>query len=238
VLSTPDDGARFRDYRGKPMKRRHQITSSDGSVSDGLYECEPDLEMAGLPARLDGRTVLDIGCSDGGHSFAAEARGATVTGIDSQESPRNEGRNFFEQTRDEMGMSATYESVSLADFAARSPEPFDHVLYFNVLYHVEDLIGAARDLFAVTKPGGQLHVKTLVSSPIPERLQKYLPGNWGNAMPPAFRFEEGGLDGDPTCFFTPNPPAVLALLRHVGFTDVEIQARDVNRLFVGARRPA
>jgi len=195
------------------------------------------LEMAGLPSRLDGQTVLDIGCSDGGHSFAAERRGATVTGIDSQESPRNEGRNFFEQSRDELGLNATYESISLVDFAARSPEPFDHVLYFNVLYHVEDLIGAARDLLALTKPGGQLYVKTLVASPIPERLQKFLPTNWGKAMPPVFRFEEGGVDGDPTCFFTPNPPAVLALLRHVGFVDVEISARNVNRLFVRAVRP-
>lgn len=219
------------------MKRRHRIVGVGGALSDGDYECEPDLERAGLPARLDGQTVLDIGCSDGGHSFAAERRGAIVTGIDSQESPRNEGRNFFEQTRDELGLSATYEGVSLADFAARSPEPFDHVLYFNVLYHVEDVIGAARDLFAVVKPGGRLYVKTLVDSPIPERFQRFLPPNWGLIMPPSFRFEESGRDGDPTCYFTPNPPAVLALLRHAGFVDVQVQAREVNRLFVSATHP-
>lgn len=219
------------------MKRRHRISRLDGTVSSGDYSCEPDLELAGVPAVLDGQRLLDIGCSDGGHSFAAEARGATVTGIDSQESPRNEGRNFFEHTRDELGFHATYESVSLADFAARQPEPFDHVLYFNVLYHVEDLIGAARDLFTVTRKGGHLYVKTLVDSPIPERLQRYLPANWGVAIPPSFRFEETGRDGDPTCYFTPNPPAVLALLRHVGFSDVSIRARDVNRLYVRATRP-
>lgn len=219
------------------MKRRHRIVRPDGTTSEGDYGCEPDLDLAGVPASLHGQTLLDIGCSDGGHSFAAEARGAEVTGIDSQESPRNEGRNFFEQTRDELGLRATYRSVSLAEFAAQSPEPFDHVLYFNVLYHVEDVIGAGRDLFTVTRPGGTVYVKTLVDSPVPERLQRYLPANWGVLMPPSFRFEESGRDGDPTCFFTPNPPAVLALLRHSGFTDVSIRAREVNRLFVRARRP-
>ncbi len=219
------------------MKRRHRIPIADGSLTEGDYDCEPDLDLVGLPARLDGQTLLDIGCSDGGHSFAAEQRGAVVTGIDSQESPRNEGRNFFEVTRDELGLSATYEHATLAEYAARSPEPFDHVLYFNVLYHVEDVIGAARDLFTVTKPGGHLYLKTLVDSPVPERLQRYLPANWGMLMPPAFRFEESGRDGDPTCYFTPNPPAVLALLRHAGFTDVTVRGREVNRLFVRATRP-
>ena len=219
------------------MKRRHRVPDRAGHLTDGDYECAPDFDLAGVPATLDGQTLLDIGCSDGGHSFEAERRGAIVTGIDSQESPRNEGRNFFEQTRDELGLSASYEGVSLADFAARSPQPFDHVLYFNVLYHVEDVIGAARDLFAVTKPGGSLYVKTLVDSPIPERLQRYLPANWGLQMPPSFRFEEHGRDGDPTCYFTPNPPAVVALLRQAGFTDVQVQAREVNRLFVRAVHP-
>ncbi|MGI9605134.1 MAG: class I SAM-dependent methyltransferase [Acidimicrobiales bacterium] len=219
------------------MKRRHQVITADGSISEGDYECEPDLERVGLPASLAGETLLDIGCSDGGHSFAAEARGAIVTGIDSQESPRNEGRNFFELTRDELGYSATYEGVSLAEFVARGPQSFEHVLYFNVLYHVEDVIGASRDLFAVTRPGGRVYVKTLVDSLIPERLQRLLPTRWGVMMPPAFRFEEGGLDGDATCYFTPNPPAVLALLRSAGFVDVMVKARDVNRLYVQATRP-
>lgn len=220
------------------MKRRHRIEGGDGTLTEGDYECEPDLELAGVPASLDGQTLLDIGCSDGGHSFAAEKRGAVVTGIDSEESPANEGTNWFRTTKEQLGYAATYEAIDLAGFAARSPEPFDHVLYFNVLYHVEDVMGAARDLFAVTRPGGHLYVKTLVDSRIPETLQVVLPRSWGTWGRPAFTFEEGGRDGDPTCYWTPNPAGVVALLRNVGFVDVEVRARKVNRLFVSARRPA
>ena len=79
---------------------RHTI-EGDGFKSEGLYECESDLESAAVPADLTGKSVLDIGCSDGGHSFLCERRGATVTGIDSQESPRNEGRNGFTYAREQ-----------------------------------------------------------------------------------------------------------------------------------------
>ena len=119
---------------------RHTI-EGDGFKSEGLYECESDLESAAVPADLTGKSVLDIGCSDGGHSFLCERRGATVTGIDSQESPRNEGRNGFTYAREQLGMQASYHPLSLNDFADQTTETFDHILCFNVLYHVVDPIG-------------------------------------------------------------------------------------------------
>lgn len=219
------------------MKRRHQVPIDGSELTEGDYPCEPDLVRVGLPRELDGKTVLDVGCSDGGHSFAAEQRGATVTAIDSEESPRNEGRNWFLDTREAVGSSATYEAVSLADYAARGTEAFDHVMCFNVLYHVEDQIGAARDLFTLTKPGGHLHLKTLIDSHLPERLQRYLPDDWRAGATPRFTFTEHGVDGDPTSYWKPNTAGVLALLRFAGFAEVEVKARDVNRLFVSATRP-
>lgn len=219
------------------MKRRHQIPDQQGGLTEGDYPCEPDLVRVGLPARLDGETLLDVGCSDGGHSFAAEQRGAIVTAIDSEESPANEGRNWFLDTRDRIGSDAGYEAVSLRDFALRHAGPFDHVLCFNVLYHVEDQVGAARDLFTLTKPGGRLYLKTLVQSRIPERLQRFLPADWAATAGPRFVFTEHGIDGDPTSYWKPNAAGVLAILRHAGFVDVEIRDRVVNRLFVSATRP-
>ncbi len=115
---------------------RHRIDLPGEGKTDGFKDPEVDLDLVRVPNSLAGERLLDIGCSDGGHSFACEKRGASVTGLDDQSSPRNEGRNNFELARATLGSSATYVHGNTVDFAASTPEPFDRVLHFNVLYHV------------------------------------------------------------------------------------------------------
>lgn len=205
--------------------------------TDGKYRCEPDLEQAGVPDDLTGRTVLDVGCSDGGHTFLCEKRGAAVVGIDSGESPRNEGRNGFEIARDSLGSSAEYHRATLHEFAIMTERTFDHVLCFNVLYHVTDPWGTIVDLFELTAPGGTTHIKSLVHSRLPARLQAVIPAGWGLSASPQMTFVENAYDGDPTCWWIPNPSAIVALMHRAGFEDVEVTGRDLNRLFVRGTRP-
>lgn len=215
---------------------RHTIELGHGATA-GKYHCEPDLEQARVPADLTGQTVLDIGCSDGGHTFLCEGRGASVVGIDSGESPRNEGRNGFEIARDSLGSNAEYHRSTLAEFAATTDRTFDHVLCFNVLYHVVDPMGTVIDLVKLTTPGGTAYLKSLVHSRIPSRLQSILPPDWRLTASPELTFVEDSYDGDPTCWWIPNPSAMVALMRRAGFENVEATARDRNRLFVRGVRP-
>lgn len=54
----------------------HTIDLGGGLVTPGVYDLRPYLEQFGVPARVDGKTVLDVGPGNGFFSFAFEARGA------------------------------------------------------------------------------------------------------------------------------------------------------------------
>src|SRR5439155_6709340 len=54
----------------------HQMTLAPGITTLGVYEPARRLQRIGLPERLDGLTVLDVGAWDGFYSFEAERRGA------------------------------------------------------------------------------------------------------------------------------------------------------------------
>ena len=154
---------------------RHDIDLPGEGRTVGFYDPALDLDRTGVPALLDGERVLDVGCSDGGHTFLCEQRGASVLGIDDQSSPRNEGRNNFAYTKERIGASAEYRQGRTGDLVAASEPPFDRILHFNVLYHVEDLIGEARNLHALLRPGGTLHLKTKFLTDLPARATSRVP---------------------------------------------------------------
>src|SRR5712692_3071912 len=64
----------------------HRIDLGHGIVTPGMYDPGAVLDRIGIPERLDGRSVLDIGAYDGFFSFEAERRGASrVLATDSYE---------------------------------------------------------------------------------------------------------------------------------------------------------
>jgi len=211
---------------------RHSINLPGVGSTRGFYDPADDLMRTEVPQNLDGERVLDVGCSDGGHAFLCEARGATVLGIDDESSPRNEGRNNFEFSRERLGSSVAYRRSTVQELVATNEPPFDRVLHFNVLYHVEDLLGEARALRALITPGGTLHLKTKFLTDVPARATSLVPQNVWHRLRPKIGFIESDIAGDATCYFVPTISAVSALLRRSGFTDVELTAVHEDRAYL------
>src|SRR3712207_2327474 len=86
-----------------------------------------------LPANLEGRSVLDIGCNAGFYSMEMKRRGAgRVVGIDSDERYLAQAR-FAAET---LGYdNIEFQMLSVYDVAALG-ERFDVVIFMGVLYHL------------------------------------------------------------------------------------------------------
>src|SRR5262245_28312263 len=112
--------------------------------------------------------------------------------------------------------------IEVVDLSPESVGVFDLVLFLGVLYHLTDPLRALQSIFSVT--GSHLLLETHVDLP-------YCPH-------PAMRFYPNGqLSGDPTSFWGPNPAAVEAMLRWVGFRRVErVARRKVRRPALVGRR--
>lgn len=204
----------------------HSIELAPGVVTPGLDDTRGRLDLLRLPADLSGRTVLDVGAWDGFFSFEAERRGAArVVAADSFAwSGTSWGsKDGFELARRCLGSRVEDVEVDVLELDAERLGRFDLVLFLGVLYHMRHPLLALEKVAAVT--GAQLVVETAVDCTWTRR--------------PAAAFYPGhGLSPDPTNWWGPNPEAVVAMLRTVGFERVEVVSPDswAYRLARSARR--
>ena len=110
--------------------------------------------------RLDvrpGQLVLDAGCGEGRHCFGMLERGARVVGLDLDFASL---RDASKRLRSEAAAKGSLGEMNQGD-AFRLPYrdgTFDRVICSEVMEHVHDFKGAARELARVTKPGGKIAV--------------------------------------------------------------------------------
>ncbi|HUR95813.1 MAG TPA: TIGR04290 family methyltransferase [Gemmatimonadales bacterium] len=169
-----------------------------------------------LPQRLDGWTVLDIGCNAGFYSFELARRGAQVTGIDVDPHYLDQARWVAREL--ELESSVEFRRMQVYDLA-RSEDQFDLVLFLGVFYHLRypllglDIVARrARRLLAFqTLTTEEMEVQPDTEDrPLDERAALRAPG-W-----PRMAFIERRFAGDPTNWWVPNHAAVLAMLRSSG----------------------
>jgi tRNA (mo5U34)-methyltransferase len=186
-----------------------------------------------LPADLDGKTVLDVGCNAGFYSFEAKRRGAErVLGVDGQRQHVRQG--LF--VRKVVGLEVEFRRLNVYELSPQSVGQFDITLALGLLYHLKHPILALENLYRVTKelliietaimPGGQtpesfaysfgaaevmLHPLVYVQNPPEAKEQVY---NW----------------------FVPGVKALVAMAQNAGFAEVELIEAKSDRAVIVCRK--
>ena len=190
----------------------HTIDLGQGVVTAGIDDSPRSLERAGLPRDLTGKTVLDVGAWDGFYSFEAERRGASrVVAADSfawrHTTPPRTGKAGFELAREALASRVEDVEIEVLDISPGTVGRFDVTMFLGVLYHLRHPLLALERLASVTD----------------ELLVLETAADLGLLRRPAMAFYPGlELAGDHTNWWGPNEAAVVAMLRDVGFPDVEV----------------
>jgi tRNA (mo5U34)-methyltransferase len=195
------------------LKWHHSIDLGNGVVTPGQDNSAKKLARLGLPDSLTGKSVLDIGAWDGFFSFEAERRGAErVLATDSFVWRGNvdwADKRGFDLSKRALGSKVEELEIDVLDMSPDKIGTFDVVFFLGVLYHMkhpllalEKVASVARDFLVLETAVDLLSVKR-----------------------PAIAFYAGNEVGlDSTNWCGPNPAAVVAMLKTVGFRRVEIVA--------------
>lgn len=185
------------------------------------------LPYYGLPEDLTGLRVLDIGCAEGFFSFEAERRGAReVIGIDSfSDSVRR-----FNIGKEARQSNATAFLMNVYDLEPKRLGTFDLVLFYGVFYHLKHPQYALERIRSICTGSLIFQTHTLEDPALQDE-------------PYARFYPHGMLSGphgehyDATVFWLFNSACCVAMLDHVGFTDLEIVSRTPYPFVMRARSP-
>jgi tRNA (mo5U34)-methyltransferase len=216
----PADGRHARPARSPAERERlrqrlaarpwfHTIDLGAGLVTPGCDNSPAKVGYLGLPERLDGLSVLDIGAYDGFFSFECERRGArrvvaadhycwTYGGMATKEG--------FDTCKAALGSRVEEALVPVEEITPQRVGVFDLVLFLGVLYHAPDMVRYLKLVRAVCR--GRVILETEIDAEdYPQPAAVFYPGK--------------SLNNDASNFWGPNQACVEAMLREVGFRKVE-----------------
>jgi tRNA (mo5U34)-methyltransferase len=150
---------------------------------------------AGIPERLNGETVLDIGTTNGGVAFELERRGAgRIVAVDILD-PDVFGFNAIKQL---VGSSAEHVRASVYELPELLREQFDIVLFLGVLYHLRHPLLALDNVRRLTRLHAYIE-SAICDSELPQAA---------NAAVARF-YRRSELGADPTNWFSPSLAALV-----------------------------
>lgn len=209
--------------RVEAIRWYHTIDLGGGVVTHGVDDSPVRLARAQLPASLHGKTVLDIGAWDGFFSFECERRGAARVVAADHFSWHGTGwgtKAGFNLAREALGSRVEDVDIDVMDLSPERIGTFDVVLFLGVLYHLRHPYLALERVASVARD--YLILETVVDLVGLGR--------------PAMAFYPGReLNNDPTNWWGPNVPAVVAMLNTLGFTDVRVATPLPGAVHRGAR---
>jgi tRNA (mo5U34)-methyltransferase len=191
----------------------HTIDLGNGIITPGADDSPSKLKTLKIAEDLSRLSVLDIGAWDGFFSFEAERRGASrVVATDSfvWQGKTWGGKCGFELARAALNSRVEDVTVDVLDLSPEKLGTFDLVFFLGVLYHMKHPLLALERVANITK--GMLILETHVDR------------TW-DKRPMMMFYPESELDGDPSNWCGPNPAAVEAMLKSVGFKRVKQIAR-------------
>jgi tRNA (mo5U34)-methyltransferase len=132
-----------------------------GVEAPGAHPIDVLFDLGGVPRDLHGKSVLDIGTSNGGAAFAMERRGAArVVAVDIYP-PDWFG---FDRLSAFLGSRVEYVQGTVYDLSRLvGNQIFDYVLFWGVLYHLRHPLLALDQVRSVLAPDGAVDIETAVS---------------------------------------------------------------------------
>jgi tRNA (mo5U34)-methyltransferase len=180
-----------------------------GVYTPGASDVEAALRNCAMPEDLTGKTVLDVGTTNGGVAFALEARGAArVVAVDIYP-PAQFG---FDQLRSALRSRVQFVQASIYELASMFDERFDIVMFLGVLYHLRHPLLALDNVRALTR--GYAVLETAVANG--ELMQ--------SRDLPVARFYRDELLGDGSNWFVPTIACLLDWCRSSGLEPESVLA--------------
>lgn len=207
----------------------HRIELPHGIVTPGWAPI--DASRYGLPERLDGEHVLDVGTWDGYWAFEAKKRGAKT--VDAMEDfsdtcgkIANASRESQFKTFDLCCTALRLEGVfrfrqSIESYVIRDPQSFrkyDRVFMFGVLYHVRNPLLALTNCFNAMRPGATIHVETAILDNLNSPYTGE-PHNSDSCYSEFYPADEFGMNQ--SNWWVPTLRCAAALLQAAGFKSIE-----------------
>jgi len=191
------------------IKWYHTIDLGNGIITRGENNTPKFLKRLNLPEDFSGLTVLDIGAWDGSYSFEAERRGAKrvlATDWFCWGGPGWGTKDGFDLAKEVFNSCIEDKEIDIFDITPGTVGQFDLVLFLGIIYHMRHPLLALEHAASVTKK--LLIVETVIDLLFITR--------------PALAFyPEDECGKDATNWYAPNPAAVEAMLRTLGFKRVE-----------------
>jgi tRNA (mo5U34)-methyltransferase len=171
-----------------------------------------------LPADLSGRDVLDVGCNAGFYSIEAKRRGARrVLGVDARRSHVRQA--LF--VKNVLGLDIEYRRLSAYDLDPHDIGQFDITLALGLIYHCKHPMLALENLARVTKDILILETATLPTAMLPDSVQHNIGDTSCELYPMAYIENRSTAEEASYNWFLPGVEGLRAMLREVGFTDVD-----------------
>jgi tRNA (mo5U34)-methyltransferase len=219
--------------RAREIDWYHTLELAPGQVTKGIVDLRPHVHKVGLPERMDGRRVREIGTWDGFWAFELERRGAEVLGIDldwdgdidwpASRRPdefltRGTG---FELAKELLGSSVERRNLSVYDATPEELGTFDFVFCGSILIHLRDPVLALERIASVCRD-------RFVAVEAHHRLLGLLPFSLGQYR---------ALRPGPPVYWEPNVRAWRRMIESAGFPKVESGARFTLRSHQGWKVP-
>jgi tRNA (mo5U34)-methyltransferase len=184
----------------------HSIDLGGGHFTNGhktQQHMEVELAAWQFPVDFSEKTVLDIGCADGGWSITAIRRGArTVLSIDEQ---MTIGLRFLLENN---VFPIQYKQIDLFSQEFMDLPTFDIIIFTGVLYHVQDPLEALKRV--------RTKVRELVI------LETHVNESIGTDVPYMIYYENKEMRDDPSTWWGPNIPCLEGMFRTAGFDATKV----------------